>query len=173
MQHAYTVEPVLYTDPETGEEKLSYDAPNITSSAVKEAALEYHREHEASYITTDSLGRSKHDLDHIEIDQFGRILNHATGETIETPESRQFLNDPDIQRRDIEAEEWNDFTDNFYNQVGGEEAFDALLEWGSEWIDDEEFIDGFNDAMQNEDIESFLQHYEILVQLYNEELIEQ
>ena len=167
-QHAWEIVPTLYTD-ENGVEQISYENPQISNSAVREAGMELHRQNEADYVTTDNLGRSRHDFDHLEVDDYGAILNHSTGEYIETPESEQYLNGPDTERRDIDAEDWDVFVDNFYEDVGGEDAFDNLIDWANDNVDDDDFIDGFNDAIDDGDIESFLEHYEILVSLYNEQ----
>ena len=166
-EHAWEIIPTLYTD-ENGVEHLNYDYPQISNSAVKEAGLEYHRENEASYITTDSLGRGHHEADHLEIDQYGGIANHSTGEYIETPESEQYLNYPDIERRDIEGERWDEFSDEFLASVGGDDAYNNLLDWGSQYAD-EDFIDSFNEALESQDIDSFLELYELLVEAYNEQ----
>ena len=165
--HAYTVEPTLYSDPVTGETKLSYDVPTIKSSAGKEAALEYHNQNQHTYVQTDAVGNQIHDYDHLEIDQMGHVLNHATGDIIETEESEQYANSTDRVQRDLDEERWSSFTDTFYEQIGGEAAFDQLLDW-AETIADDDFINDFNASVDNNDQKVFLECYELMVNAYNE-----
>ena len=126
----FTIEPQLYIDPISGEERLSYEGANITDHAVRRAEYDSVQDHQSDYITEDSQGNRTHYFD---------IEN---GEDFD---NGQYQIEDDFESEDDEEFTWEDAVMEAVDENYGENYYDELIEWCEECLDDES-CDEFNET---------------------------
>ena len=124
MKHGFTVKPTLYVDA-NGIEHVSYDKPNITSTASVEKAIQYHNQNQDKYVSQDEHGNQFHVADRFSVTEQGSIYDRVTGKFTETEESVQFLNQAEAPHKKLTREQF----DNVVNAVGSPKEFVQLRNW--------------------------------------------
>lgn len=165
----FTVTPAIYTTPD-GQEHLSYDHADVTDHRNKMAAIEHHNGTERQYFQQDHTGRIEHQYDFGEAGELfdpGREQDLANASQ-QSAEYNQYVEetygDPN---QDIEP-----FSEQFeqvvFNELGGQENYAALMDWASQHVDDE-FIQDFDKAIENQDADRYLKMLTALVRFYEEQ----
>ena len=143
----FTCEPMMYIDPQTGEERLSYDHAVVEDHSIRRAEYDQVQDQQSQYITEDSQGNREHFYN---IGDEGQLYDEG---------------------QDLIDDEWEsdeeDFDDSeifeYIEETLGEGVYDQLISWAEENLDDDD-IEGFNDAMDTNDPETMLRWIAALYQ---------
>jgi len=140
------VQPVLTVNPETGEEVLDYSNARVIDHGYIDQVQRQHQELEAHAYYEDDEG-----------------LHNRWADAIEEYEQGDEYEDDD----DEESGVMDDFAEQVFDQIG-EEQYQALTSWAEDNINDD-FIEAYNQAIDDGDVE-LVEHYLMqLINLYNEE----
>ena len=151
MGNGYTVTPAIFID-QYGNEQVSYDHGQVYDHATRLEAIDEVTHEQSSYISSDADGNLEHEWDvGDDGEQFQREVDAIfDGEDVE-----------DVADNDQEI------IDHFHNLVGGEDIYKGMLMWAQDNLD-EESIEAFNEAFDDEDYDLATEYVTNLIELYSE-----
>ncbi len=152
----FTIEPSLMIDPATGEEFVSFDQANIINHDDRLAAIAEVQHQQQYAFHEDSEGNEYHDWD--------------------VPNGEQYDDNPnsisEIDDDDNESELSDQFIEDIYKNVGGEDAYDGLIGWASDNLSEEQ-IESFNAIIDSGYEDDIREAIDIIINFYNDSIDDQ
>ena len=133
------VTPQIIVNPETGEESISYDNAVVIDNSYRNEVQRQHRELELQAYYEDEDGIHSRFAD--------ELANELTDEQVD--ESL------DVEEEEDDELSFEQFENGIYEQLGGQQNYQAMIEWASDYWNEED-IQLFNATFDSNDYEQMV-----------------